>query len=1140
VLRVVAWGLGLFLIVLCVLYTRLLFGPISLNFLSDRAQAMITSAVPETYSVSWDDIALSLDGPMTPVIRFSPVAVEDSETGGIVRMAALEVGVSPVWSMVGRPGAIVTLIEPHIQMTQDLFGPRLSNFEMIPDPETGVPTIRVMEGESRQPVIRIREQGLSLAASRSDVELDTLRSDNDWLIYNLESANQSLADIAEQAQSGTLARLRIRDGRVGIHDSVYGLYKEFTDLSVDMRSGREAGRVYTTFETLIAGRRMAGNLTRSLDGDVALLEADVDAIDFSTIIPFLDDAEGMAAVRGSGTLDLAVTFGRESGEIETARFDVDMTGTRLRLDADHFPVSTVPFTVEWFPEEARFHFADIDLGIGESRARVTGDLVLGMDRQFGPTFGMSVRASDVRIQPYDMGPPQEPLDEVTFEGWSAPLYGALGIDRMVAAREGVAVVVQGRIDALREGVGLDLTVGGRGASADDLKRLWPYLFAPEARDLFVEHVIDGQVHSADMRLNFPVGSIAKPGEHARIPDGAMQIELVGSDVELRPFEGLPQFAVEGQTRVSVRDNQFTMGFERAIIADPAGDIEIANAAFLNQDTSLLEQVFEISGDVSGSVPALVKVANREPLDLLKDFQLGYDLDALANDVAGETAATVIATIAMDESGQMVGTDYALNGTVSDLRTIRDIEGFSVGDTQLSYTASQEGFLVVGSGSLQGVPVDVQATKNNGSEPEILLATTVSAADARSFGLDVSEYMGGQVRVVAKPIEDGSFQLVADLADASLTLSDIGVSKARGTPGEARATIRVGDDEISVSEVGLEFGEVRLAGDISLGSDGTFRTAEFSTFRISQGDNAQVALAPINGGYAIDVRGSQLDIKPVLKRFFDLEGGANGSDDAADDQTFNVRVNLDRALGFYGTAAFDVDLDLSIRGSEIRRVNLNAGMGGSRRVSATTNPDPTGRVMTYASNDIGTLLRFVGVYPRLVGGDGSLVMRYDQPSRTDSGAFQMRNFAIVDEENVAEVIGTHSDSQRLIARGNRLDFTNGQATFYRRADRIEVLDASLHGDSVGGTIRGNIYTDEGRYDLAGTYVPLFGLNNAFAQIPLLGPIFGGRNGEGLLGVTFAVRGPLANPDLMINPVSVLAPGIFRSLFEYRAEAAQAAR
>ena len=91
---------------------------------------------------------------------------------------------------------------------------------------------------------------------------------------------------------------------------------------------------------------------------------------------------------------------------------------------------------------------------------------------------------------------------------------------------------------------------------------------------------------------------------------------------------------------------------------------------------------------------------------------------------------------------------------------------------------------------------------------------------------------------------------------------------------------------------------------------------------------------------------------------------------------------------------------------------------------------------------------------------------------------------------------------------------------------------LAGATVGGTLRGFIYTDRRQYDLTGTYVPLYGLNNAFQQIPLLGPLLGGRAGEGLVGVTFAVRGPLDNPQFQINPLSMLVPGAFRELFEFR--------
>ena len=92
-----------------------------------------------------------------------------------------------------------------------------------------------------------------------------------------------------------------------------------------------------------------------------------------------------------------------------------------------------------------------------------------------------------------------------------------------------------------------------------------------------------------------------------------------------------------------------------------------------------------------------------------------------------------------------------------------------------------------------------------------------------------------------------------------------------------------------------------------------------------------------------------------------------------------------------------------------------------------------------------------------------------------------------------------------------------------------LDAAVAGDSIGGTGEGFIYTDSKQYDLAGTFVPMFGINNA------LGKLLGGGD-NGMWGITFAVRGPLDKPDFKVNPLSLLAPGAFRSIFEYRAKEA----
>ena len=67
---------------------------------------------------------------------------------------------------------------------------------------------------------------------------------------------------------------------------------------------------------------------------------------------------------------------------------------------------------------------------------------------------------------------------------------------------------------------------------------------------------------------------------------------------------------------------------------------------------------------------------------------------------------------------------------------------------------------------------------------------------------------------------------------------------------------------------------------------------------------------------------------------------------------------------------------------------------------------------------------------------------------------------------------------------------------------------MKGPAIGATIEGNIDYVGNSVRMSGTFVPMYGLNNMFGQIPILGLFLGGGNNEGLIGVTYEVVGPPA--------------------------------
>jgi hypothetical protein len=90
---------------------------------------------------------------------------------------------------------------------------------------------------------------------------------------------------------------------------------------------------------------------------------------------------------------------------------------------------------------------------------------------------------------------------------------------------------------------------------------------------------------------------------------------------------------------------------------------------------------------------------------------------------------------------------------------------------------------------------------------------------------------------------------------------------------------------------------------------------------------------------------------------------------------------------------------------------------------------------------------------------------------------------------------------------------------------------VKGPTMGATIEGNIDYPGNQVRMSGTFIPMYGVNNVFGQIPLFGLFLGGGSNEGLFGVTYEVVGSPGQPVLRVNPISAMAPGVLRKIFEF---------
>lgn len=1130
--RIAAWLFGIPMGLLLLLYLVLLVTPIPLPFVNQQVRNMVASAMPEGSGIELGDMALALEGYVWPVIQFKPVTYTDRASGARVSMDALEVGFSPVRAIFGQPGATVTVVRPYIQVNQDMFGPRLATLKVVPDPAGGRPTVQVMEGTDAFPDVSFSPEGVDVRGELPPSALQ-MRSDNDWLVYNLEAAEQGLSQIIEQANQGRFSRLIVKDASVDMNDAVYGYLRSFKHINIDVSPKPDGKTVEGRFDFDFGGDVMDGILERVLQDDgEARLSMSLNNLDLAAFAPVSDDPEAGTGIVGASAVSLDIGFDNATHKITDGIFYIDLTGMDLRVGDKFFPIAGKVTEVTWKPAEGEFRMAETQLSIAGSSGYLQGVVKLGLDELYGPVVNVSFQGRDVSIL-NELGPPKEPFSRVAFQGWSAPLYGATGVDQFIAEKaDGAQLAAKGRIDVLQRGVGFDMTIAGDGITADDLKRLWPSGLSDDSRDWFVKHVVGGKLKTSHMRYSFPVGTLepGPDGKQKPLPANSISIDIVGEGVQIIPVDGMSPITIEGDTRFTMKDASLSASADGAHMETAGGSIAVANVGFTMAAETPTETIIEISGDLSGGIPALVAFAKEQQPDLLKSGDMPIDISALD----GSLSLSLVSTIVMEEGKEEPKSlDYAINGVVQDFNSTAPLDSHTIGNGQLSFVASQEGFRVAGQAAVDGLPADIVISgklEEGAPPPEILLSATLNADDLKKLGFDASQFMSGSVTFVAKPMSDGTIQMAVDVTDATVNVKDLGITKAKGVAGHLQAAIKQTGDVTEISQVDIAFADVKLQGSIAFDSKaGKLQAAEFTSFALSPGDEAQLSLTPIRGGYQVRLRGDQLDLKPMFKRFFDLGEGSTGAPQvsAFSDTTIALDVELKRALGYYKTTAFNVDIDLAIKGTDIQKASLQANFSNDSSLSVTTNPTPDGHVMTVAFNDLGTVLRLMNVYPNVQGGQGTLVLQTVRADKADYGKFVLKNFAIVDEAN----LGTLMSGQASRSRSSDMEFKSGELDFVRRKDRIEIQDAVLAGDTIGGTARGFVYTDQRQYDINGTFVPIFGLNNVMGK--LLGPL-AGRDGEGLFGITFAIKGPLDKPDFKLNPMSALAPGAFRRMFEYRAK------
>ncbi|MDC3092630.1 AsmA-like C-terminal region-containing protein [Paracoccaceae bacterium] len=191
----------------------------------------------------------------------------------------------------------------------------------------------------------------------------------------------------------------------------------------------------------------------------------------------------------------------------------------------------------------------------------------------------------------------------------------------------------------------------------------------------------------------------------------------------------------------------------------------------------------------------------------------------------------------------------------------------------------------------------------------------------------------------------------------------------------------------------------------------------------------------------------------------------------------------------------------------------------------------GITLVISGNDAGEFLRKGKYYENGYGGLFKASIFYKNRGKM-SGSLQIEEFRIKNAPVLAQIISSASIIGLLdTLNGNGLLFTKIEGSFDYKDSKLTLKNGVAVGPSLGLTMGGyeKYEKKQNTVNVNGLVSPVYIINGVVKAIPLIGKVLGGEKGEGVFGVSYKVQGNSSNPRVLVNPLSLLTPGVFRKIF-----------
>ena len=1068
-LRMIGGALAGMAIILLLVGWRLSSGPVSLAFLTPYIEKSLSSW-HDRYDFEIDDTVLTWAG-WERAVDVRVLGVKILDNGGSLLAAIPELSIS-----LSVEAIVEGVVAPK---TMEFFSPA---FHIARKPDGN---LRISLGEDRTDATMVAIRILKMLATESDRE----------------------------APMSHLRRISIHDANLTITDEDLGSSWRAPDIQAEIVR-TEVG-VEGEIRGYIETGRGKTDLSALANYDLAAGRIDV-GLSFTGLIPsrFAGLSDRPHALGGvelplQGTVAVAAL---DDGTVESVGFDVLSTRGVVKLSG---PVAET-ISIERVGIKGRYDGRSGNVAVDRLAIDLGDDGFIPMpepSRRRFPARSLSLSAF------YNGGE-----DKLEISDLKLDLRGPVG-EANVSIR-----------DAMGERPRVVGQATLRNVAVDQLAVYWPENVGRNARAWVTEHLSDGQVAETRADLDIVVDREMGSATVNRL-SGTMRFR--GATVDYLP----PMPKVRDAAGVArFGDAKFSIHIRKG----RSGALSVSDGAVLLTGLDTDNEQANIALRIDGPIPDAMRLIDHDPLRYAGKIGMNPDDAGGRASIRLKLRFPLLNDLELDRI-DVSATASLKNVYIKDVFSHRDLS-----EGALELDVDKERINVRGDARLSRIPVYLVWTENFSDTSPFKSRYDVAARiagvdDLNDLGLDLAPFRGDIVDGVVNAkirytvLDDHNSRVTgaAELGRVAISVPEIGWLKEKAQPGHAEMAVVLKDDSIiAVPKFLVETGALEIRGSATYKPNGSgIDKIVFEKVGFKKTDISGRIEARGDKGWGVSIKGKSLDLAPLWKEF--LHRRAQRDPDAVDrwnSFSLDMAIDVDRVHLGEGRALEGVSGRLSREGDIWRAVVLKSAVGdGLAPLELRIEPEGrAARRLHVLADDAGLALKTLGIYDDMIGGALEIHGRFDdlEPDSPLDGRLKVDDFRVVNASVLARVVSIMSLTGILDAlKGDGLGFIRADAPFRLEDGILELKEARSTGLALGWTASGTFDTSSEVLHLEGTLIPAYVINSVLGYIPILGDIFtGGEKGGGLFAAAYRVDGWIGEPNVTVDPLSALAPGFLRRMFQ----------